>query len=147
MKLKKSFVIGVAAAILICSFVLDAQTSPKNSSSPTPTSSAAESPAKQAARPLPFHGMISSVDQKAKTFSISGKQKSHIFKVTEKTTIMKGANAATMNELVENEEVSGSYWKNPDGSLEAKTVKLGPVGAAKKATASPSPSASPKPKF
>jgi hypothetical protein len=31
-----------------------------------------------------------------------------------------------MKDIVQNEEVSGSAWKNPDGSLEAKTVKMGP---------------------
>jgi hypothetical protein len=32
-----------------------------------------------------------------------------------------------MKDIAENEEVSGSYWKNADGSLEAQTVKIGPV--------------------
>jgi hypothetical protein len=32
-----------------------------------------------------------------------------------------------MKDIAENEEVSGSYWKNTDGSLEAKTLKIGPV--------------------
>ena len=99
--------------------------------------------------------MISAVDQKAKTFTIAGKGKSRVFKVTGKTTVTKGGNPATMKDIVENEEVSGSYWQNPDGTLEAKTVKLGPMEKAKapavsspaypKASASPKDSASPKP--
>jgi hypothetical protein len=93
--------------------------------------------------------MVSAVDQKAKTFTISGKEKSRAFKVTDKTVVTKGANAATMKDIVENGEVSGSYWKNADGTLEAKTVKLGPMEKAKSTaaspTASPKPSASPKP--
>ena len=32
-----------------------------------------------------------------------------------------------MKDIAENEEVSGSYWKNANDSLEAKTVKIGPV--------------------
>jgi hypothetical protein len=32
-----------------------------------------------------------------------------------------------MKDIAENEEVSGSYWKNADASLEGKTVKIGPV--------------------
>ncbi len=32
-----------------------------------------------------------------------------------------------MKDIAENEEVSGLYWKNADGSIEAKTVKIGPV--------------------
>jgi hypothetical protein len=111
---------------------------PSATASPIP--SPAASPAKQSTRPLPFHGMVSQVDQKAKTFGIHGKDKPHVFKITDKTIIMKGAGNATIKDIVENEEVSGSYWKSPDGSLEAKFVKLGPM---KKPTA-PSPSATPK---
>ena len=94
--------------------------------------------------------MVSAVDHKANTFTIAGKEKSRVFKVTDKTVVTKGANAATIKDIAENQEVSGSYWKNADGSLEAKTVKVGPMSAAKadksKAAASPaaSPSASPK---
>ncbi|HXL26798.1 MAG TPA: hypothetical protein VN952_08945 [Chthoniobacterales bacterium] len=92
--------------------------------------------------------MISAVDQSAKTFAIAGKKQSPVFKVTDKTSITKGGNTASMKDITENEEVSGSYWKNADGTLEAKTVTLGPAGKAKTSTASPaaSPKASPSPK-
>ena len=63
-----------------------------------------------------------------------------------------------MKEIAESEEVSGSYWKNVDGSLEGKTVKIGPVkekkseeGKKAKTSSSPSelpatsPASSPKP--
>lgn len=93
--------------------------------------------------------MVSAVDQKAKTFAIAGKEQSRVFKVTAKTTMTKGGNAAAMKDIAENEEISGSYWKNPDGTLEAKNVKLGPMEKAKapaaSAAASPTASASPKP--
>jgi hypothetical protein len=75
--------------------------------------------------------MVSAVDQKSKTFTISGKEATRVFKVTDKTSIMKG------------EEVSGAYWKNSDGTLEAKFVKLGPM---EKKAASPAPEASATPK-
>ena len=100
----------------------------------TPASST--SPGKQANRPIPFHGMVSAVDQKNKTFTISGKEATRVFKITDKTTILKGAGNGTMKDITDNEEVSGAYWKNPDGSLEAKMVKLGP---AEKKTSSPTP--------
>ena len=92
--------------------------------------------------------MISAVDQSAKTFTIAGKKQSRVFKITDKTSITKGGNTASMKDITENEEVSGSYWKNADGTLEAKTVTLGPAGKAKTSTASPagSPKASPSPK-
>lgn len=104
--------------------------------------------------------MISAVDQKAKTFTIAGKEHSRVFKVTEKSVLSKAGKAATMKDVVANEEARGSYWKLTDGSLEAKKVKLGPKTDAEKAAdekrkkknsetspeASPSasPSASPK---
>jgi hypothetical protein len=87
--------------------------------------------------------MISAVDQNAKTFTIAGKKQSRTFTVTDKTSITKGAKTATTQDITENEEASGSYWKNADGSLEAKMVKLGPMGKAK--TPAASPAASPKP--
>ena len=98
--------------------------------------------------------MVSAVDQTAKTFTIAGKETSRVFKVTEKTTVTKAGKPATIADITENVEVSGSYWKAGDASLEAKTVKIGPMSEKKageegkktKASASPtaSPSASPK---
>ena len=101
--------------------------------------------------------MISAVDQKAKTFTIAGKEKSRVFKITDKTVVTKAGAPATMKDVVANEEVRGSYWKMSDGTLEAKSVKVGPKTDAEKATdekrkqkkaekaAEASPSPSPKP--
>jgi hypothetical protein len=139
---QKNYLLGyVCVLTFVCWSIVTAQTpSTSPSSSPTPTATG-EAATKQGTRPFPFHGMVSSVDQKAKTFAIRGKEKAHAFKVTDKTVITKGPNTATIKDIFENEEISGSYWKNADGTLEAKIVKLGP---AKKSTASPSPTASPK---
>jgi len=130
MKNKTYLISGVCIVSLAFCLPLTAQT-PRTQGSPAAslhaTASAAASVGKQAARPIPFHGMVSAVDQNAKTFTIAGKKTSRVFKVTDKSTITKGRNAATMKDIVQNEEVSGSAWKNPDGSLEAKTVKLGPA--------------------
>ena len=135
-----------------------ATTAPKTKASPTPAANTTTDVTK--ARAIPFHGMISAVDQKAKTFTIAGKEKSRVFKVTDKTVMTKAGKPATIKDAVANEEVRGSYWKLTDGTLEAKTVKLGPKTDAEKAAdenrkkkkaetspeASPSasPSASPK---
>lgn len=100
-------------------------------------------------RALPYHGMISAVDQSAKTFTIAGKEKSRVFMVTDKTTVTKDDKPATMSDIAEKEEVRGSYWKNADGSLEAKSVKLGAKmekskkKAKKEEDTSAAPSASP----
>lgn len=86
-----------------------------------------------AERAIPFHGMISTVDQAAKTFTIAGKEKARVFKVTDKTVLTKGGAPATMKDVAANEEVRGSYLKAEDGSLEVKTAKLGPMTEAEKA--------------
>jgi len=155
MKHKTYLISGVGIAALALCVALSAQTMPRKSTSPSSTASPAAkaappsaSPAKQSTHPIPFHGMVSAVDQSAKTFTIAGKEKSRVFKVTDKTTVTKGGNAATMKDIAENEEVSGSYWNNADGSLEAKTVKIGPMSEkkseeGKKAKASSTPSGSP----
>src|SRR5205085_3690144 len=79
------------------------------------TPAASNSPGKQLNRPIPFHGMVSAVDQKNKTFTISGKEATRVFKVTDKTVMTKGAGNAKFSDIVDNEEVSGAYWKNADG--------------------------------
>ena len=86
--------------------------------------------------------MVSAVDQTNKTFTISGKEATRVFKITDKTSILKGAAAGTMKDIVDNEEVSGAYWKNADGTLEAKFVKVGPMEK-KSASPTPKPSATP----
>lgn len=179
----KLHLITVGTAVLACCLPYAAKGAPPKAASPTPTpmASASASPKTKAsptpkttsspaantttdpnkARAIPFHGIISAVDQKAKTFTIAGKENSRVFKITDKTVITKAGAAATMKDVVVNEEVRGSYWKVTDGSLEAKTVKLGPKTEAEKAASekakakkkekeaaaesSASPSASPKP--
>ena len=98
---------------------------------------------------MPFRGKISAVDQSAKTFSIG----SQTFKVTDSTTIMKAGAPGTMADIVENEQARGAYLKQEDGTLEAKSVKIGPRAAGEKkgrkakkgAAAEASPAASPTP--
>ena len=105
------------------------------------------SEAEHTACPISRHDLGSGPN--AKTFTITGKKESRVFKVTDKTSISKSGKAATMKDITENEEASGSYWKNADGTLEAKTVKLGPMGAgAKKGKSPPAafPITSPEPK-
>jgi hypothetical protein len=129
---------------------LPAQTLPKKarsisaSNTPTATPSPVASPAAMT-RSFPFHGMVSAIDRNGKGFTIAGKQKARVFKITERTVITRSGKPAALGDLAENEEVSGSYWKNADGTLEAKTVKLGPMEKAKTPTPSPSPKASASP--
>ena len=128
------------ATVVIC-FPLPTEAAEKKASpSPDANSSAdaAASPATAAAaggkmRATPFKGIIAAVDDKAKTFTIAGKENSRVLKITDKTIITKSGQPATMKDVVANEEVRGSCYKMPDGSMEAKVVKLGPLTDAEKA--------------
>jgi hypothetical protein len=142
MKNKLIIVAGLAALALCAPGAASAAS--KKSPTPAPSASASPSPSaktttatttEKAPRAIPFRGKISAVDQKAKTFTIAGKEKSRVFKITNRTMLTKAGTTATMKDVAVNEEVRGSYWKTADGSLEAKTVKLGPMTEAEKAAA------------
>ena len=146
MKYTSQLMSGACIAALGFCAPLSLSASPKTSASATAsTSPSASATASVSAKPNRFHGMISAVDQSAKTFTIAGKDATRVFKVTDQTKIMKDGNPATMSDIVEKEEVRGRYWKAADGSLEAKTVRLGAKSEKKKEAknGSPSPSASP----
>jgi hypothetical protein len=149
----KSFTIAACIAAFACFTPIAVSAATKKSPSPSPSPMASPAPKTKAtpppkttsspagntttdpskARAIPFHGTISAVDQRAKTFTIAGKEKSRVFKITDKTVMTKAGNPATMKDVVANEEARGSYWKVMDGTLEAKTVKLGPKTDAEKA--------------
>ena len=141
MKPKNLLIISAFFTIVAISLPARSDAKPKGSPSPEAESSVASatsstdiSPAAAVKmRGTPFKGMIASVDDKAKTFTIAGKDSSRVLKITEKTIITKGGQPATMKEVVANEEVRGAYYKMPDGSMEAKMVKLGPLTEAEKA--------------
>jgi hypothetical protein len=96
-------------------------------------------------RAIPFHGIISAVDQTAKTFTLAGKEKARVFKVADKTVLTKAGAPATMKDVLANEEVRGNYVKGAGGSLEARSVKLGPLTDAEKAATSKSSKKKAKP--
>src|SRR5439155_16756821 len=73
------------------------------------------------------------VENQAKTFTIASKETSRLLKNTDKTIITKGGQTATMKDADAKKEVRGSYYKMPDGSMEAKNVKLGPLTDIEKA--------------
>jgi hypothetical protein len=162
MKNKSSVVLGACLAILMLSpsSVVPAE----STATPSPSASAAAStsPAEKSAtkktnRPVPFRGKVASVDSTANTFSIAGKGATRVIKVTDQTKITKQGAEATMKDIVVDEEVRGSSWKKEDGSLEARTVKIGPLSADEEARraarkqkkseadAAGSPAASPSP--
>jgi hypothetical protein len=110
------------------------KTSPSPNVSPRPVTTMKASPTASPAgsvapklHSITFHGMIVSTDERAKTFTIAGKEKSRSLKITDKTVVTKAGRPATIRDIVANEEVRGTYYKQSDGSMEARTVSLGPL--------------------
>ena len=135
MNLTNLLIVGAFFAVVAICLPTQSDAKAKGSPSPEAETSAAPtaegSPARM--RATAFKGMIASVDDRAKTFTIAGKDTSRVLKSTDKTIITKSRQPATMKEVVANEEVRGSYYKMPDGSMEAKVLKLGPLTEAEKA--------------
>ena len=109
----------------------------KKSASPAPSAapsaSPSGSPATRTFKGIPFHGMISAVDGRAKTFTISSRSGARVFKISNETSITRQGAIATMKDVVEKEEVRGLYRKEADGTLQAVVVKVGPLTEEEKA--------------
>jgi hypothetical protein len=141
MKPKNFLIIAAFFATVVVCFPLHTEAAPQKAFPSPHASSSADADASPATaatasgkmRATSFKGIIAAVDDKAKTFTIAGKENSHVLKITDKTIITKGGQPATMKDVVANEEVRGSCYKMPDGSVEAKLVKLGPLTDAEKA--------------
>ena len=152
MKLKSPITAVVCLAAVALLGPGSALAAPQKSASPSASASPAAqaSPAEKKARAIPFRGTVSAVDTSAKTFTIAGKKESRVFKVTDNTTVTKDGASATISDISAETAVTGSYWKQEDGTLEAKTVKIAGGGAAESKTskkddsAKASPTASPK---
>ncbi len=127
-------IVVLSVALTLPVLAKRAETSPSPSASAQPSSTASPSASASKIRAFPFHGMIASVDAKAKTFTINAKKDgSRVFKISDQSTITKSGSPATMKDLVENEEVRGSFWKEADNSLVAKSVRVGPLTEQEKA--------------
>ena len=134
----------LSAALMLClCTLLSDQAIPQATNSPStsqtsPNGSRVKHRAKGSL--VPYHGIISAVDKDAKTFTIEGRRESRVLKMIEGTSITKGGQPATIDDINKDDEVSGSYLKDSDGTLLARTVKIGPI----KHRASPAPTASPR---
>jgi hypothetical protein len=124
---------GALIAFAATAFAIGRKQYGSPSASSSPAAKASVSPEAKGEHAFPFHGMISAVDPKAKTFTIAGKEKSRVFQITNKTVLTKAGNPAKIKDIVEKEEARGSYWKRADGSFEARNVKLGPLTEQEKA--------------
>jgi hypothetical protein len=132
--------LGAALMLCLCTLlgeqaISQATTSPSVSQTP-----ANGSPVRHRPKGLlvPYHGIISAVDKDAKTFTIEGR-KPHVLKIIDGTPITKDGETATIDDINKDDEVSGSYLKDSDGTLLARTVKIGAV----KRKTTPTPTATP----
>jgi hypothetical protein len=131
--------LSIIGSSFLAALVLFSPASGHAKASPTPgptASTTALSPTASAVtkpRLISFHGMVGSVDEKAKTFTVSSKEKSRSLRVTDKTVITKLGLPATMKDIVANQEVRGTCYKVSDALFEAKALKLGPLTEAEKA--------------
>src|ERR687892_2083262 len=121
--------VGTALMLCLCTLLNDQAISQATNSPSTSQTSPNASLVRHRPKGLlvPYHGIISAVDKDAKTFTIEGRRESRVLKMIEGTSITKGGQPATIDDINKDDEVSGSYLKDADGTLVARTVKIGPV--------------------
>ncbi len=150
MKTKLPFLITVCLGAMALGLPASGLAKGKKTADTDASPSPAASVAAKKARPTSYHGKVAAVDASAKTFMV-GKR---TITVTGDTVITKQGASATIADIVVDEQVRGSYWKKEGGTLEAKSVKLGPKSETPannaqkkegKASAELAPSAAPKP--
>src|SRR5262249_22520769 len=120
-----------AAALLLCLCTLLSEQAMSQPTSSPPASQASPNGFRVRHRRkgllVAYHGVISAVDKNAKTFTIEGRRESRVLKIIDGTSITKGGETATIDDIKKDDEVSGSYLKDADGTLVARTVKIGPL--------------------
>jgi hypothetical protein len=133
MKTKLPLLTGTSLVALIFGAPLGVLGKGKQSAAPaaTVTASSAANIGTKKPRTIAYHGKVTSVDPANKSFMVG----TRTFKVSSNTTITKDGAAANLSDLTAGTPVSGSYWKNEDGSLEVKSVKIG--GMTKNASPAP----------
>ncbi|CAN5537340.1 hypothetical protein BH20VER1_BH20VER1_14810 [soil metagenome] len=139
MKIKSLLITGMCMAALTLCLPISASAqspspSPKSKASPTEKAEKSEkketASTEKAPRSIPFRGNVNEVDADAKTFTI-GKTTTRTLKITDKTTITKNGADAEFTDITAETYVTGSYWKQEDGTFEARSVKAGGPGEKK----------------
>ena len=85
--------------------------------------------AAEMARALPFVGTVSSVNAGGHTFTLNGKAKERVFKVTDKTEILMDGKTVPLTAMTVGAKVQGSAIKH-ETDWEAKKVTIGAKEAA-----------------
>ena len=130
----------LALSFIITGWSFTAQAA--DTAAPSATPAAAEAAAKKE-KPVPYSGVVASVDKDKKTFTFTEKKGDRVFVVTDKTKILNTVTKkpATFDDIAVGAYLTGSYLKDGD-ALDAYSVHLGktaPVKGEKKAKATPAP--------
>jgi hypothetical protein len=118
----------IAAVLALTPGVLSAQDA-------TTTNAPAQSTPKKAKKhSLTFHGKVSAVDVGTETLTVHTLK----FNITSTTRIMNATNGepAILSDITVGENVSGSYLKDTNGQLNAKSIYIGGKSKKKKAASS-----------
>jgi hypothetical protein len=81
-----------------------------------------------ASKALPFVGVVGAVDPGARTFTLNGKAKERLFKVTDKTEILMDGKPVGLSAMSVGAKVQGSAVKH-ETEWEARKVTIGPKEA------------------
>ena len=88
----------------------------------------ADKAATDAVRAIPFQGTVVSVDHTGRTFTLNGKIKERLFRITDKTEILLENKPATFSSITVGATVRGNAIKHED-AWETKKVSVGPKEA------------------
>ncbi|HEY2713318.1 MAG TPA: DUF5666 domain-containing protein [Chthoniobacterales bacterium] len=132
MKSKILILSAVLTGIAVFATGISAKDKKAQSPSPSPASSPQASAMMKKTRALPYHGKVVSVDASARSFVV-GKR---TFAITNDTQITKDNAPAALSDIMSGEMVGGSYWKKDDGTMEARTVRIGTKSTTTSASAS-----------
>ena len=111
------------AGLIVSRANVSAQTSTKSDAVKTANSESNGTPkGEKSPHAGPFHGKLAALDKAAKTITV-GKR---TFQITSETKIKRGGKAATLDQGVVGEEVSGYVKPTDGGKWLATTVNLGP---------------------
>jgi hypothetical protein len=126
MKSKSLLVTGICLATLALGAAPNASAKEKKTGSEASASASPAASASPTMRGIRYRGKIASVDNSARTFTITTKKgESRVYKMTDATKIMKDGQPATMADVTADQNVRGQYHKAADGTMEAKSVMLG----------------------
>ena len=100
-----------------------------------PPAKAPKAPAKKgktANAGYPFRGKLKVFDKDALTFTVAGKEKDRVIRITSQTRFFKDGKPATLSDAIIDGEVAGTVRKGADGKEEAVSVRFGAAPKAEK---------------